>query len=87
MLNIPECDFSISLFGIETIEKSFKIIDSNWGGDNVKAQYGIVINKDMEPSIRYPRTNIEFWWDKEEIRDQRYKKIMSQLEKAGYKFV
>ena len=41
----------------------------------------------MEPSIRYPRTNIEFWWDKEEIRDQRYKKIMSQLEKAGYKFV
>ena len=26
MLNIPECDFSISLFGIETIEKSFKMV-------------------------------------------------------------
>lgn len=87
MLNIPECDFSMSLFGIETIEKSFKVIDSNWCGDKVKAQYGIVINKDMESSIRYPRTNIEFWWDREEIRDQRYKKIMNQLEKAGYKFV
>ena len=87
MLHIPELGFSISLFGIETIDKTFRVYESVNGTGDVKPQYGIVINRDMEKSIRYPRTNIEFWFDSEEIRDKRYNKLFKRLQDAGYKFI
>ena len=87
MLHIPELGFSISLFGIETIDKSFRVYESINGTGDVKPQYGIILNKDMEKSMRYPRTNIEFWFDDEKVRDKRYNNIMSRLKDAGYKFI
>lgn len=87
MLHIPEIGFSISIFGIETIDKIFRVKESIHGTGDVKPQYGIVFNKDMDKSMRYPRTNIEFWFDSEEIRDQRYTKIVKRLTDAGFKFV
>lgn len=87
MINFPEEGINISLFGIETIEKDFRIKESNYGGENVTVQYGIVINKDMEPSMRYPRVNVDVWFDSEEIRDQRYNNMLAKLKKAGFKFI
>lgn len=87
MLHIPELGFSISLFGIETIDKSFRVYESINGTGDVKPQYGIILNKDMEKSMRYPRTNIEFWFDDEKVRDKRYSKIISRLKDAGYRFM
>lgn len=87
MLHIPELGFSISLFGIETIDKSFRVYESINGTGDVKPQYGIILNKDMEKSMRYPRTNIEFWFDDEKVRDKRYNKIISRLKDAGYRFM
>lgn len=87
MLHIPELGFSISLFGIETIDKSFRVYESINGTGDVKPQYGIILNKDMEKSIRYPRTNIEFWFDDDKVRDKCYSKIISRLKDAGYRFI
>lgn len=87
MLHIPEIGFSISLFGIETIDKSFRVYESVNGTGEVKPQYGIIINKDMDKSMRYPRTNIDFWFNSEEERDKRYNKVIKRLKDAGYKFV
>lgn len=87
MLHIPELGFSISLFGVETIDKSFRVYESINGTGDVKPQYGIILNKDMEKSMRYPRTNIEFWFDDEKVRDKRYNKIISRLKDAGYRFM
>lgn len=87
MLHIPELGFSISLFGIETIDKSFRVYESINGTGNVKPQYGIILNKDMEKSTRYPRTNVEFWFDNEKVRDKRYNKIISRLKDVGYRFI
>lgn len=87
MLHIPELGFTISLFGIETIDKTFRVYESINGTGDVKPQYGIVINRDMEKSMRYPRTNVEFWFDTEEIRDKRYNKLIKRLEDAGFKFI
>lgn len=87
MFHIPELGFSISLFGIETIDKSFRVYESINGTGDVKPQYGIILNKDMEKSMRYPRTNIEFWFDDEKVRDKRYNKIISRLKDAGYRFM
>lgn len=87
MLHIPELGFSISLFGVETIDKSFRVYESINGTGDIKPQYGIILNKDMEKSMRYPRTNIEFWFDDEKVRDKRYNKIISRLKDAGYRFM
>lgn len=87
MLHIPELGFSISLFGIETIDKSFRVYESINGTGDVKPQYGIILNKDMEKSTRYPRTNVEFWFDNEKVRDKRYNKIISRLKDVGYRFI
>lgn len=87
MLHIPELGFSISLFGIETIDKSFRVYESINGTGDVKPQYGIILNKDMEKSMRYPRTNVEFWFNDEKVRDKHYSKIISRLKDAGYKFI
>ena len=87
MISFPEEGINISLFGIETIEKDFRIKESNYGGENVTIQYGIVINKGIEPSMRYPRVNIDVWFDSEEVRDQRYDNMMAKLKQAGFKFI
>lgn len=87
MICFPEEGINISLFGIETIEKDFRIKESNYGGENITVQYGIVINKGMEPSMRYPRVNIDVWFDCEEVRDQRYNNMMAKLKQAGFKFI
>lgn len=87
MLHIPELGFSISLFGIETIDKSFRVYESINGTGDVKPQYGIILNKDMEKSMRYPRTNIEFWFNDEKVRDKHYSKIISRLQDVGYRFI
>lgn len=87
MISFPEEGINISLFGIETIEKDFRIKESNYGGENVTVQYGIVINKGMEQSMRYPRVNVDVWFDSEEVRDQRYHNMIAKLKQAGFKFI
>lgn len=87
MISFPQEGINISLFGIETIEKDFRIKESNYGSELVIVQYGIVINKGMEPSMRYPRVNIDVWFDSEEVRDQRYDNMMTKLKQAGFKFI
>lgn len=87
MISFPEEGINISLFGIETIEKDFRIKESNYGGENVIFEYGIVINKDMEPSMRYPRVNISVWFESEEVRDQRYDNMMTKLKSIGFKII
>lgn len=87
MLYIPELGFSISLTGIETIDKSFRVYESINGTGDIKPQWGIILNKDMDKSIRFPRTNIDFWFNSEELRDKIYQKIVNKLNEAGYNFV
>lgn len=87
MISFPQEGINISLFGIETIEKDFRIKESNYGSELVIVQYGIVINKGMESSMRYPRVNIDVWFDSEEVRDQRYDNMMTKLKQAGFKFI
>lgn len=87
MLNLREECFSISLFGIESIEKSFRINESVNGTGEVQPEWGIILNKDMEPNLRYPKTNVEFWYKTEEYRDKRYNDIIDRLTEAGFNFI
>jgi hypothetical protein len=86
MISFPE-GVNISLYSIETIEKDFRVKESNYGGEKVIIEYGIVINKDMEPSMRYPRVDVEIWFESEEVRDQRYDNMLTKLKQSGFKFI
>lgn len=74
----------ISLFAIESIEKVSRFVehpDAHW-------EWGIVINRGMEPSERFPKTNIEVCWSRSENqRDNEFDILMLQLEDAGYKVI
>lgn len=84
MLHLPDFGTVISLFGIESIEKSMRFVDNQ---NNPRFQYGIIINRGMNPSERYPKVDVEAWFEKEEVRDERYDKLLQNLEEAGYKII
>lgn len=75
MLRLDDFDTTISLFGIECIEKKMRFVEK----PTAHFQYGIVINGGMEPSMRYPKTNIEAWYERIETRDERYEYLLEVL--------
>lgn len=77
MLRLDDFDTTISLFGIECIEKKMRFVEK----PSAHFQYGIIINGGMEPSMRYPKTNIEAWYERMEKRDERYDYLLEILTK------
>ena len=69
----------MNLYGIERIDKVFKV-DMSANTQKVVTKYGLIINKGMSASIRYPVTDLEFWYNNENIRDVKYDVIRSSLE-------
>ena len=75
-------DFGIMfpLYEISTIDKDMQFVErpkAHW-------QYGITINKGMDASIRYPRVNVSTWFEREEVRDESFDRIMKKLEENGF---
>ena len=87
VIHLSDVGVVLSLHDINSIEKTFKIQPSDFYPDRVTQLYGIIINRGMEPSMRFPKTDIELWFEKEEVRDQRYEKMMKALKEAGFKFI
>lgn len=81
MLKLNDFDTTISLFGIECIEKKMRFVEK----PSAHFQYGIIINGGMEPSMRYPKTNIEAWYERMEKRDERYDYLLEILTKYRIK--
>lgn len=73
----------IPMSGIEAIEKDMMFHEF----PNPHWQFGIVINKGVDRSQKTPKVDISVWYKKEDYRDQRYKNMMEQLEKAGYNVI
>lgn len=79
MIHLEDFGIAMSLFGIESIEKDIKFVDkpkAHW-------EYGIIINKGMEMSMRFPRTDVAVWFFKEEVRDKRWDNIIEILKQNG----
>lgn len=83
MINLIDFGITISVFSIASVDKKERFIET----PTPRWQFGIVINDAMEPSSRYPRTNIESWYEKEETRDERYNDIIYSLEEFGFKVI
>lgn len=78
-------DFGVvlQLRGIESIEKDTRFIEK----PRARFQYGITINKGIEPTKFIPKVNISVWFETEEERDKRFEKIMETLVKNKFKVI
>lgn len=83
MVRLKDFDITISLWGIECIEKIRRFVPN----PTPRWQYGIVINGGMEPSQRYPKTDIEAWYENEAYRDERYEYLLCRLEDLRFKVI
>ena len=88
LIEFPEIGISINPSFIQSVEKSFKFIESDYNFESVpKCLFGIVINKGITQGVNSPKSDFEIWFESEEIRDQRYKKLMTKLDEVGIKIV
>lgn len=83
MLRLDDFDVTISLFGIECIEKKERFVEK----PKARWQFGIAINGGIEQSQRYPKTDLYAWYEKQETRDKRYEYLLELLEEYGIKIL
>lgn len=88
LIEFPEIGISINPSFIQSVEKSFKLSESDYNFEGEpKCLFGIVINKGITQGVNSPKGDFEIWFESEEIRDQRYKKLMTKLDEVGIKIV
>lgn len=83
MIRLEDFDATLSIWAIESIEKKSRFMET----PRPRWQFGIVINAGIEPSMRFPKVDIGAWYEKEEVRDQRYDELLSKLETYGFKIL
>lgn len=84
VVHFPDFGITISLFGIESIDKDMRFVENQC---HPRWQYGITINKGIEPSMRFPVVDKSIWFEKEEVRDKRYNDIINTLAELGFKVI
>ena len=78
-----EIGLVIPIWGVLTLEKSI-----DWSSvPQTHAVYGIVINRGMEPSQSCPVGEKAMWYEKEEVRDQRYEEMISMMNETNFKVI
>lgn len=88
LIEFPEIGISINPSFIQSVEKSFKLSESDYNFEGEpKCFFGIVINKGITQGVNSPKGDFEIWFESEEIRDQRYQKLMTKLDEIGIKIV
>ena len=88
LIEFPEIGISINPSFIQSVEKSFKLSESDYNFEGEpKCLFGIIINKGITQGVNSPKSDFEIWFESEEIRDQRYKKLMTKLDEVGIKIV
>ena len=83
MINFDDVGISMSLFGIESIEKDIQFVEkpkAHW-------EYGITINKGMTSSMRFPKVDVSVWFLTEKMRDDRWTSMLERLKKEGFNVI
>lgn len=83
MIRLEDFDATLSIWAIESIEKKSRFVET----PRPRWQFGIVINAGIEPSTRFPKVDVGAWYEKEEVRDQRYDELLAKLETYGFKIL
>lgn len=79
MINFGEEGIVISAYDLHTIEKDMRFVekpDAHW-------EFGITINKGLIPGQFINKTDLSMWYMREEVRDEKWEKLMKILESEG----
>ena len=78
-----EIGLVIPIWAVITLEKSI-----DWSKvPKTHAVYGIVINKGREPSPSCPVGEKAMWYEKEELRNQRYEEMIRMMNETNFKVI
>ena len=80
-------EFIMPVKEIVSVEKTQRIKQSDYNADDIMVQYGLIINKDIKQDTYHPRVNIEFWYNTEDLRDQRFNSMIDVLKDDNFKFI
>ena len=80
-------EFIMPVREIVSVEKTQRIKQSDYNADDIVVQYGLIINKDIKQDTYHPKVNIEFWYNTEDLRDQRFNSMIDVLKDANFKFI
>lgn len=80
-------EFIMPVKEIVSVEKTQRIKQSDYNADDIVVQYGLIINKDIKQDSYHPKVNIEFWYNTEDLRDQRFNSMIDVLKDANFKFI
>ena len=88
LIEFPDLGISVNPSYIQSIEKSFKLSESDYNFEGEpKCLFGIIINKGVIQGINSPMSNSEIWFENEEIRNQSDNRLMTKLDEVGFKIV
>lgn len=79
MINFREEGIVISAYDLNCIEKDMRFVEkptAHW-------EFGITINKGLNPGQFINKTDLSMWYIKEEVRDRKWEKLMELLKLEG----
>lgn len=79
VINFLDEGIVISAYDLHTIEKDMRFVEkpkAHW-------EFGISVNKGLEPSQFVRKVDISIWYLTEEVRDEKWDKLMTILESEG----
>ena len=79
MINFSEEGIVISAYDLNCIEKDMRFVEK----PNAHWEFGITINKGLNPGQFINKTDLSMWYIKEEVRDQKWNRLMELLKLEG----
>lgn len=87
LVYLKEIGMSLNIFEICSISKRSEFVPQKGFSQSSHWVFKIVINENIEQSIRYPVVDIKIEYLNEEMRDRRYDEILISLEEIGVRII
>ena len=87
LVYLKEIGMSLNIFEICSISKRNEFIPQKGFSQSSHWVFKIMINENIEQSIRYPVVDIKIDYLNEEMRDKRYEEILNSLKEVGVRII
>lgn len=83
VINFSEEGIVISAYDLHTIEKDMRFVEH----PKAHFEFGIIINKGLEPGQFVKKADIAMWYMTEEVRDEKYERLLQLLKSEGLSII
>lgn len=84
MLYFKEIGLLMSAYELHTVEKTIEWNDNPY---HPGFRHGIAINKGIQPGQFVNKVDIDIWYEKEKVRDEKWEKLMEILKTEGIQMI